>query len=231
MTLRKILALTCLLLPMMASAHQFETGQRVPPIGITDRGELVLDKDQFSYKTWNSAQLVGKVRVLQHIAGRTSAKEKNATLIEAIKSAKLPHDRYQTTTIVNTDDAIPGSGMFVRSSLESNKKLYPWSQFIVDSNGVARGAWQLDEKSSAVVVLDKDGRVQWAKDGALTQEEVQQQHDQRRYPKYSLARNAGTAAPVLPPPGRISAKSRWTWSDVRQAVADTLSAPHLHGNG
>ena len=105
MTLRKILALTCLLLPMMASAHQFETGQRVPPIGITDRGELVLDKDQFSYKTWNSAQLVGKVRVLQHIAGRTSAKEKNATLIEAIKSAKLPHDRYQTTTIVNTDGA------------------------------------------------------------------------------------------------------------------------------
>ena len=171
MTLRKILALSCLLLPMMASAHKFETGQRVPPVGIADRGELILDKN------WNSAQLPGKVRVLQHIAGRTSAKEKNATLIEAIKSAKLPHDRYQTTTIVNTDDAIPGSGMFVRSSLESNKKLYPWSQFIVDSNGVARGAWQLDEESSAIAVLDKDGRVQWAKDGALTQQEVQQVMD------------------------------------------------------
>jgi hypothetical protein len=114
------------------------------------------------------------VRVVQHIAGRTSAKEKNATLIEAIKSAKLPHDRYQTTTIVNTDDAIPGSGMFVRSSIESNKQIYPWSQFIVDSNGVVRKAWQLNEKSSAIVVLDKDGRVQWAKDGALSQEEVQQ---------------------------------------------------------
>jgi YtfJ family uncharacterized protein len=111
---------------------------------------------------------------VQHIAGRTSAKEKNATLIEAIKAANLPHDKYQTTTIVNTDDAIPGSGMFVRSSLESNKKLYPWSQFIVDSNGIARKTWQLDEESSAIAVLDKDGRVQWAKDGALTQEEVQQ---------------------------------------------------------
>lgn len=174
MTLRKILALSCLLLPMYACAHNFETGQRVPPIGITDRGELILQNDDFSYKNWNSAQLAGKVRILQHIAGRTSAKEKNAALIEAIKSAKLPHDRYQTTTIVNTDDAIPGSGMFVRSSLESNKKLYPWSQFIVDSDGVARGAWQLDKESSAIVVLDKDGRVQWAKDGALTQEEVQQ---------------------------------------------------------
>lgn len=67
--------------------------------------------------------------------------------------------------------------MFVRSSLESNKSFIPGSQFIVDSNGVARGARQLDEESSAVVVLDKDGRVQWAKDGALTQEEVQQVMD------------------------------------------------------
>ncbi|MGF7444949.1 YtfJ family protein, partial [Klebsiella michiganensis] len=116
---------------------------------------------------------IASIRVT-NTAGRSSAKEKNATLIEAIKSAKLPHDRYQTTTIVNTDDAIPGSGMFVRSSIESNKQLYPWSQFIVDSNGVVRKAWQLNEESSAIVVLDKDGRVQWAKDGALSQEEVQQ---------------------------------------------------------
>lgn len=64
--------------------------------------------------------------------------------------------------------------MFVRSSIESNKKLYPWSQFIVDSDGVVRKAWQLDEGSSAIVVLDKDGRVQYAKDGGLTQAEVQQ---------------------------------------------------------
>lgn len=174
MTLRNILAAACLLLPLMASAHTIEKGQRVPAVGITDRGELILDNDKFSYKAWNSAQLPGKVRVVQHLAGRSSAKEKNASMIEAIKSANLPHDRYQTTTIVNTDDAIPGSGMFVRSSLESNKKLYPWSQIIVDSNGVTRKAWQLEEESSAVVVLDKDGRVQWAKDGALTQEEVQQ---------------------------------------------------------
>ncbi len=47
--------------------------------------------------------------------------------------------------------------MFVRSSIESNKQLYPWSQFIVDSNGVVRKAWQLNEESSAIVVLDKDG--------------------------------------------------------------------------
>ena len=174
MTLRSILAASLLLLPLLATAHNFVDGQRVAPVGVADRGELILDKDKFSYKNWNSSQLVGKVRVIQHIAGRSSAKEKNANLIEAIKAAGFPHDRYQTTTIVNTDDAIPGTGMFVRSSIESNKKLFPWSQFIVDSNGLVRKAWQLDEKSSAIVVLDKDGRVKWAKDGALTQQEVQQ---------------------------------------------------------
>ncbi|AIQ99698.1 YtfJ family protein [Pluralibacter gergoviae] len=174
MTLRKLMAITCLLMPLMASAHNIETGQRVPPVGVADRGELMLNNDEFSYKKWNSAQLAGKVRVVQHIAGRTSAKEKNATLVEAIKSANLPHDKYQTTTIVNTDDAIPGTSMFVRSSIESNKKLYPWSQFIVDSDGLVRQSWQLEEKGSAVIVLDKAGRVQWVKDGSLTPQEVQQ---------------------------------------------------------
>ena len=174
MTLRNIIAAACLLLPLCASAHNIEKGQRVPPVGIADRGELILDNDKFSYKPWNSAQLAGKVRVVQHIAGRTSAKEKNANLVEAIKAAKFPHDRYQTTTIVNTDDAIPGTSMFVRSSIESNKKLFPWSQFVVDSDGLVRKAWQLDESSSAIVVLDKEGRIQWSKDGELTAGEVQQ---------------------------------------------------------
>ncbi len=174
MALRATLALTALLLPLLASAHNFEKNQRVAPLGIADKGELVLDNDKFSYKNWNSSQLAGKVRVLQHIAGRSSAKEKNAGLIEAIKAAKFPHDRYQTTTIVNTDDAIVGTGMFVRSSIESNKKQYPWSQFVVDSNGVAKKAWQLEDGGSAIVVLDKNGRIQYAKDGSLTQAEVQQ---------------------------------------------------------
>lgn len=174
MTLRTLLAVSCLLMPLMAGAHNFVNGQRVSPVGVADRGELILDNDKFSYKNWNSAQFSGKVRVVQHIAGRSSAKEKNNALVEAIKAANLPHDRYQTTTIVNTDDAIPGTSMFVRSSIESNKKLYPWSQFVVDSDGVVRKAWQLEEGSSAIAVLDKDGRVQWAKDGVLTPAEVQQ---------------------------------------------------------
>ncbi|SFN04454.1 hypothetical protein SAMN05216516_10265 [Izhakiella capsodis] len=166
--------LLSLILPSTALAHNFVQHQRVPDIGINDKGELILTADKFSYQNWNSARLPGKVRVIQHIAGRSSSKEMNAALIESIKAAKLPHARYQTTTIVNTDDAIPGTAMFVRSNIESNKKLYPWSQFIVDSNGIAKKAWQLQSDGSAIVVLDKQGRVRFAKDGTLTLDETHQ---------------------------------------------------------
>lgn len=163
-----------LLIPVSALAHDIELGERVPAVGVNDKGELILQQEKFSYKNWNSAQLSGKVRVVQHIAGRSSAKEMNAALVEAIKAAKLPHDRYQTTTIVNTDDAIPGTSMFVRSSINSNKQQYPWSQFIVDSNGNVQHAWQLKQGGSAIMVLDKTGQVKYVKDGALSQQEVQQ---------------------------------------------------------
>lgn len=174
MKLQKYYLLPLLLLSMSVSAHNFQQDQRVAPVGISDRGELNYQNNEFSYKNWNSAQLGGKVRVIQHIAGRTSAKDMNDPLIEAIKKAGLPHDKYQTTTIVNTDDAIIGTGPFVRSSIESSKKEFPWSQFIVDDKGAAKKAWDLQPKGSVIVVLDKQGNVKFAKDGALTPQEVQQ---------------------------------------------------------
>ncbi len=73
---------------------------------------------------------------------------------------------------MNTDDAIFGSGYFVVGKIEKNKRHYPWAQFVIDGNGQGRVAWQLPEQSSTIMVLSKDGKIQWAKDGSLTSEEV-----------------------------------------------------------
>ncbi len=172
----KLMAVPLLiLLPVIAFAHNFVIGKPVTPVMISERGELHLNKDgDFFYTKWDTAKLAGKVRVMQYIAGRKSAKKKNSLLINAVKDADFPEDRFQPTTIVNTDDAIPGSGFFVRGKIEKNKKNYPWAQFIVDSDGLARKAWQLKEESSTIVVLDNRGRVRWAKDGSLTPDEVAQ---------------------------------------------------------
>jgi len=170
--LRSVVAIILIGYPFFISAHNLVCNQLVPKVNIIDRGELFFDNSELSYKRWDSSKFSGKVRVVQYIAGRTSAKEKNSMLITAIKNVDFPQDRFQPTTIINTDDAIPGSGFFVRSKIEKNKRHYPWAQFIVDSDGLARKAWGLPEKSSTIIVLDKNGHVKWAKDGALSPAEV-----------------------------------------------------------
>lgn len=168
---RALIAL-CLGYCLQVSAHNFVDGRSVLPVNITDRGELLLHNDDISYRSWSSLELVGKVRVVQYIAGRTSAKKKNSMLIKAIKNAGFPTDRFQPTTIVNTNDVILGSGFFVVGKIEKNKRRYPWAQFIIDNEGLGQKIWQLNEMSSTILVLDKFGNIQWAKDGNLTPEEV-----------------------------------------------------------
>lgn len=101
-----------------ATAHNFVIGKPVTPVYIQDDGELVLKNDEIHYQKWNSTQLAGKVRIIQYIAGRKSAKKKNSLLIKAVEAANFPQDRFQPTTIVNTDDAIFGTGYFVVGKIE-----------------------------------------------------------------------------------------------------------------
>ena len=161
-----------LLLPVTGSAHDFINGQRVAPVGISDKGELNYQQDSFSYRTEQRPAHRQGTGLAAHRRTLIGERE-NAALIEAIKQAKLPHDRYQTTTIINTDDAIPGTGMFVRSSIENNKSSIR-GRSLSSTATASPNARQLEKGGSAVVVLDKDGRVRFVKDGALTQEEVQQ---------------------------------------------------------
>ncbi|CAB5657469.1 YtfJ family protein [Providencia hangzhouensis] len=173
--IKNYLLLICLLgVSAVASAANIQLNQSVPAVSVTDKGELVMNNDgKLDYQPWKSQQLVGKVRTIQHIAGRSSAKELNAPLVEAIKQAKFPHDSYQTTTIINTDDAIFGTGVFVKNSVEDSKKEFPYSQFIVDSEGTVKNAWGLKPESSAIIVLDNQGKVLFFKDGELNTQEIQ----------------------------------------------------------
>ncbi|HHV9994007.1 TPA: YtfJ family protein [Escherichia coli] len=170
---RWIFALIIALLAPGAAAHNFVTGKTVTPVYIQEGGELLLNRDdEIHDQKWNSTQLAGKVRIIQYIAGRKSAKKKNSLLIKAVEAANFSQDRFQPTTIVNTDDAIFGTGYFVVGKIEKKKRRYPWAQFVIDGNGLGRVAWQLPEQSSTILVLNKAGRIQWAKDGSLTPEEV-----------------------------------------------------------
>lgn len=160
------------LLPSLCLAHNLKETQFLPSVSIADRGELQLHGKDFAYQNWSSSQLSGKIRLIQHIAGRSSAKALNAPLIEAIKAAHFPHDKYQTTTIINLDDALFGTGSFVVSSVEKSKQEFPWSSFVLDADGLVQQKWGLATESSAVILLNPQSQILFVKDGQLTDAEI-----------------------------------------------------------
>ncbi|MFC0322895.1 YtfJ family protein [Gallibacterium melopsittaci] len=172
-SLPKIL-LIGLALPFSALAHNLVIGQA--PVAVTNvqSGEVLLQNDKVQYQPWSSKSLPGKVRVLQHMAGRISVKSMNDPLMDKIKAANFPHNQYQTTTIVNVADATLGMSSMAKSKTEKGKKEFPYTSVIVDDNGQVKSAWQLQPENSLIVVLDKQGKVQFAKEGKLSEAENKQ---------------------------------------------------------
>src|SRR5476649_2150161 len=153
------LVLLALFMSPQLCAHRLVIGKPLPHVVVADRGELIYQNNQFSYKFWESSRLKGKISLILHIAARTSATEANAGLIESIKSASLPRKYYQTITIVNQSDAMFGSGLLARNWIENNKRMAAESSFVLDTGGMVRKAWRLRPKTSTIAVLDARGHL------------------------------------------------------------------------
>ncbi len=155
-------------------AHNLTIGDALPSASVAKHGELTLADGEIEYQPWQTESLAGKVRVIQAIAGRSAAKELNAELMDAITEADFAQEQYQTTTIINQDDAMWGTGGFVKSSAEDSKKEFYWSSMVLDADGAISNAWALSEKSSAIIVLDKNSTVLFAHEGKLSEAQVSQ---------------------------------------------------------
>lgn len=151
---------------------KIELEDTLPTVSVESKGEILLEGGKTLYKNWSSNNLHGKVRIIQHIAGKTTAKAMNESLVEAIKTAKFNKDHYQTTTIINLKDAIWGTGAIVAGKAESAKKEYSWSSIVLDDRGTVRKAWDLKKDSSAIILLDQSGKVVFAKEGKLSKDEI-----------------------------------------------------------
>lgn len=167
-----ILGLSTALFSSFTFAHNLQLNANLPAVSVAQDGELKVIGNDVKYQNWNSNQLTGKVRIVHHLAGRSAVKEKNEALINAIKTANFDRNKYQTTTIINADDAVIGTGMFVKSSAEKGKKENPHSQVILDQKSAVKNAWKLKEKESAIIVLDKTGKIQFVSEGKLSPAQV-----------------------------------------------------------
>ncbi len=174
MKMKTLLSVALSLTPGLVLAHNLSIGETVPDVKVGAYGEIVMQGEGIAYQPWSSQHMLGKVRVIQAIAGRSSAKEMNAPLMSAITAAEFPEESYQTTTIINQDDSIWGTGSFVKSSAQDSKLEFPWSSLVLDKNGKVASTWALQEESSAIIVQDKQGKVVFIKEGALTTDEINQ---------------------------------------------------------
>nr|WP_086937616.1 YtfJ family protein [Thaumasiovibrio occultus] len=172
MKLKAIFASAALFLAAPSFAHNLVVGQSLPAASVANKGEIVINNGALRYQSWSTSQLNGKVRVIHAIAGRSAAKEMNEPLMTAITAAELPASRYQTTTIINQNDAIWGTGGFVQSSAEESKQEFHWSSMVLDAEGKVAATWDLKPESSAIIVIDQNGKVLYVKEGALSNAEM-----------------------------------------------------------
>lgn len=147
-------------------------GQPLPQLAIDDRGELVLDNDEFSFQPWELPAAIGKFHVVQYMAGTKGASELNKPFTDRLKEIAV--GSYKVTTVINLDEAMWGTSGFVISELKKNKRRYPRSHMVVDADGIGRELWKFESKSSAIVIVDAAGSVRYLKDGAMSEPEIEQ---------------------------------------------------------
>lgn len=171
MRLRVLLFSLTILMPLPALA-EIATGGRVPDLSINDKGQLGLSDDKVVYSSWSYDQKPGKVQVVQYMAATRSASAMNKPFREKMR-ASLPLDgSFESISIVNLDEAMFGTSGMVISELKSSKTEFPYAVMVVDENGLGLATWELEKKSSAVIVTNEDGEVLYFKQGALSDDEI-----------------------------------------------------------
>jgi hypothetical protein len=100
----------------------------------------------------------------------------NKPFIDALIAAKLPEyspeGEYKTITVLNLADALWGTTGLGRSRLQDSQRDFPHAVHVLDEKGIARAAWQLQPKQSAVIILDRDDTVLFFKEGKLSPVEI-----------------------------------------------------------
>ena len=171
--MKKILmVITLSITSFVAFSHNLTVGENLPKVTIAEKGYVDLVEGEFEYRQWSTGELQNKIILIQHIAGRTSAKELNEPMIDALKKSEFPFEKYNTATLVNLDEAIWGTGAIVANQLKSNKEEFPDAIFVLDEEGDLRNQWGLTEKSSAIILLDQAGKVLYIKDGEMNPTEI-----------------------------------------------------------
>ncbi len=143
----------------------------LPALSITDRGELRLQDDEFSFTPWSSEQNPGKIHIVQYFGGTKSDSEIFKPFTNLLEE-NFGLGTYHVTTIINLDAALWGTTGFVVSEIKESKRKYPLSTLVLDENGSGATQWQLGEKGAGLAILDDQGIVRYFTTQTMSAEDL-----------------------------------------------------------
>ena len=111
-------AFSGLLLAIAATAALAQTPAELsplPPLSISDRGELQYEDNEFSFTPWSTEQNPGKVHIVQYFSATKSASKIFKPFTDLLQET-FGLGKYHVTTIVNLDAAMWGTTGFVSLS-------------------------------------------------------------------------------------------------------------------
>jgi YtfJ family uncharacterized protein len=163
---RAALAL-CLLATQPAGSSEPATGDVLAEVSLDECGEITLVGSKLGYRPWRAG---GEPQLIHFMAGRPSLAAHNAPVMGDVlrdRPAILPF----AMTVVDLDDAIWGTRPLVKAGIEYNKRKRPRVRVVVDCVGALAKRWKLPAASSALILLDADRRVRFARVGPTTEAE------------------------------------------------------------
>jgi uncharacterized protein len=170
---RGALRACCALALVVAPAHgaEVKVGESLPPLRIDDLGECVIHGEDTAFEPWDSAR-PGRIQLVAYLPARLGVDRIHAPLYDALRKAGFPRGEPATTKLVNADDALWGTAGLVPSNIAKNKRQSPDNHLVVDTQGIGRRRWGLEEGDAAIILLDPSGKVLFFKEGELTADEI-----------------------------------------------------------
>jgi len=152
-----------------------EPGQAVPVLDINSGGEISVNDNSVTEKPWSSKSFEsnGKVQLVQYISANLGAVRQNKPFNDALKERRYSSEQLETTIIVHMADTMSLVKGLVVDKMAKNKVKHETINFVIDKNAVGLQRWGMKNKSYAVIVLDANGKVLFAKDGPLSEREVE----------------------------------------------------------
>ena len=163
------LVLTVVCATAFAAAPAVDTP--LPLLSITERGELTMAGEDFSFAPWRSDQSRGTVHVVQYFAATMAASETFKPFTDRLEKGFAP-GTIHVTTILNLDAATWGTTPFVLSELKKNKRIHPKASMVVDDKGTGAIEWELGKEGAGLLIMDQKGIVKYFTRQAMSEQEI-----------------------------------------------------------